>query len=63
MKAKIDKNGTILEIGNNVKDEKGKVWKLQNVNGVAMLQHPTSGIIEESIVLSKVDLTKFEKVA
>jgi len=58
-----DKNGTILAIGNRVKDEKGKEWKLQNVGGVAMMQYPISGKVEESIVLSKVDLTKYEKVA
>lgn len=63
VKALKDKNETILVMGNNVKDEKGKIWKLQNVTGVAMLQHPITGKVEESIVLSKVDLSEYEKVA
>ena len=57
-----DKNGTIIAMGNKVKDEKGKVWKLQNITGVARLVYPVTGKIEKTQTLSKVDLTKYEKV-
>ena len=61
-KARLDKNGTIIAMGNKVKDEKGKVWKLENFCGVPRLVYPVTGKIDKTIGLSKVDLTKFEKV-
>ena len=61
-KAIKDKNGTILKIGDKVQEIKGKLWKLENFNGVAMLVYPTVGKWEATKVLSKVDFSKFEKV-
>lgn len=58
-----DKNGTILAVGNKVKDRDGKVWKLENYVGVTRLVYPVTGKPEKTQTLSKVDLTTFEKVA
>lgn len=62
-KAIKDKNGTILAIGNRVRDGKGKEWKLDNIGGIALLIYPTTGTIKKTQAIRKVDFTQYEKVA
>lgn len=58
-----DKNGTILLVGNKLKDEKGKVHKIENIQGVAMVVYPVVGKRRKTTLLRKYDFTKCEKVA
>lgn len=63
MVAKKDKNGKIIAVGDRLMDKDGKIWKIQNINGVAKLVFPIVGNIEKTMPVSKVDFLEYEKVA
>ena len=60
---KTDKHGNILAIGDALRNRKGEEAKIENISGVAMLvSRQGDRAVKQTIVLSKVDLTKLEKV-
>lgn len=61
--AKKDKHGKIVSVGNRVMDKDGKIWKIQNIRGLAYLVFPIVGKIDKTILVSKVDFADYEKVA
>jgi len=59
----IDKNGTLLKIGDHVKNKKGDIYHLQNLSGVSMaIRKNAKGQIVESTVLRKMKFETMEKV-
>ena len=59
----IDKNGTLLKIGDHVKNKRGDIYHLQNLSGVSMaIRKNAKGQIVESTVLRKMKLETMEKV-
>jgi len=59
-----DKNETILKVGDTIENKKGEKGKLENIHGVTRLVHrDSSGRIKQTTTLSKIDLSRMEKVA
>jgi len=59
----IDSKGTLLKIGDHVKNKKGDIYHLQNLSGVSMaIRKNAKGQIVESTVLRKMKLETMEKV-
>ena len=59
----IDRNGTILKIGDRVKDRHGDTWHLINLGGVSMIAKygGMMNTILKTVVLKKVNWEYFEK--
>ena len=59
----IDKNGTLLKIGDHVKNKRGDIYHLQSLSGVSMaIRKNAKGQIVESTVLRKMKFETMEKV-
>ncbi len=59
-----DKNGTIIKVGDTLRNKEGKVAKIENIRGVTMLVvRDHNQKITQTTSFRKIDLNHFEKVA
>ncbi len=57
----VDKNGTILKIGDTL-ELRGKKWRLENISGFSLAVRRDGGKVLETKVLRKFDFLKSVKV-
>ena len=51
-----------IKIGDKFKSRNGQIGTIENINSVPMLVVRDKGKVTQTIVLRKIDITKFEKV-